>query len=113
MALKFGYEFDNTGTIQEKGSPTYSNGEKTFTWTNKYTGVKSKELPPLKGSESLEGNQMVSEQKRSWLIMKSGRTITPNMKYVVNSVNHYITSVRRYQGSRNMLALDTVEKDNE
>lgn len=111
--LEFGHEFDTTGTIQEKGSSAYSDGEKTYTWTNLYTGVKSRELPPLRGSESLEDNQMVSEQKRSWLIMKSGRAITPNMKYVVDSVNHHIVGVRNYKGSRNMLVLDTIEKDNE
>lgn len=110
--LEFGYTFNRTGSIQEK-SASYSNGQRTYSWANKYTGVKSRELPPLKGGEGIEDNQIISEQKRSWLIMKSGRVITPDMRYVVNSVNHYIVGVRDYKGSLNMLVLDTIEKDND
>ena len=111
--LKFGYEFDRIGVIQEKASASHADGQDNYTWAALYTGVKSKRLNPLRGSEQIDNQQTTNQQKDSWLINKSGRTITPNMRYVVNGINYYIESVRDYRGSRSMIVLDTITKDND
>ena len=105
-------EMQWAGTIQEKGSSSVVNGEKIYTWTNKYTGVKSKRLAPLRGKEIEDERQPTNIQKDSWLIW-SISDITPNMRYVVDGEIYYIESLRPYKGGRRMLVLDTVKKDND
>lgn len=109
-------EMDHVGTIQEKGSVSVVNGQKQFTWTNKYTSVKSKRLNPLvggRGKEREDERQPVSEERDSWLMWKFATDITATMRYVVNGENHYIDGVRPYVGSRNLIVIDTVKRDNE
>lgn len=102
-----------SGTIQEKGTVTVVNGQKDFTWTNKYTGVKAKRLEiKARGVEEEDERQPKAETPDSWLIWKlSG--ITEEMRYLVDGEIYHIKSIRPYRGGRKMIILDTIRKDND
>lgn len=106
------FYFNKVGTIQKKGSVSYSKGQKNSTWTNEYTNVRLKELPALRSAMKLEENQPVSTLNKSWELMEEDRSITADMKLVVDSVDHYINGVRPHPKHRRNIILDTTTKDN-
>ena len=109
--------FDQTGSIEQNTITDDGRGADLDSWAVLYSGVRSKRMNPLKtdGLETYELDQQVSKLKASWLIRNStARTITAvNMAYVVGGEHHMITAVRPFKGSRNLLVLDTIHRDNE
>jgi len=110
-------QFDVTGDIHQITLVSDETGTDVETDNVLYTGVRSKYMNPLKTDtlETFEFNQQVSKIKGSWLIRnESGRAITPNnMIYVVDGEYNSIIGVRKYKGSRNLLVLDTIRRDND
>lgn len=109
--------FDISGDIRQITLVDDGSGTDEKTNAVLYAGVRSKYLNPLKTDtlETFEFNQQVAKLKASWLIRnETSRTITANkMIYVVDGEYHHITGVRKYQGNRNLLVLDTMRRDND
>ena len=106
-------DFRYSGTIQSETQTSTDGIKNDPSWANVETNVRSKKLPPLKSTETKEGKQPIHVQRFSWLIHAHSRAFTAQMRYVVNSQNHYITDIRNYKGLEEYLVLDTELRDNE
>jgi len=109
--------FDVSGDIHQITFVADETGTDVATEAVLYSGVRSQYLNPLKTDtiEVFEYNQQTAKIKGSWKIRnESGRTITPNnMIYVVDGEYHSIIGVRKFKGSRNLLVMDTIRRDND
>ena len=110
-------EFDISGDIHQITLVDDGTGTDVETNAVLYAGVRSRYMNAKATDtlETIEFNQQVYKLKASWLIRnEAGRTITPNkMIYVVGGEYHSITGVRPFRGSRNLLVLDTIRRDND
>jgi hypothetical protein len=108
--------FDVSGDIHQITLADDGTGTDVETAEIIYPGVRSKYMNPLKTDtlETFEFNQQTAKLKASWLIRNErSRTITANkMIYVVDGEHHSITGVRNFKGNRNLLVLDTIQRDN-
>lgn len=103
-----------SGTIEEPAAITVVNGQKDFSWSAKYTGVKAMRLAPIKarGVEEEDERQPKSRNLDSWVIWSlSGLDAT--MRFLVDGEYYYIESIRPYKGSRSIVIIDTVKKDSD
>lgn len=105
------HAFDRVGVIQQKGSRAVVTGQDSFSWENIYTNVRLKKLPPLRSQEKFEDRQPVSTKTISWHTKLFDRTITAEMRLVVDGIVYDIQGVREYMDLKTDIVIDTVTKD--
>lgn len=94
------------------------NAKTGVTYSGLHTSVYAKKLEPLRVYESERSSvhleQPVHSAKNSWLIRREDKEIIPKLHAVLyDGAAYFISNVRDYKGSRDMLVLDTEIEDSQ
>ena len=105
--------FDQKCTFQSAANGTANtDGETSLVWSNTYVDVVFEEMLHS-GREKYESDQQVWERSKKIKIRKLDRTITAEMRFVLDNVNYYVTNVERFLKNRLYLVVTGEAKDND
>jgi SPP1 family predicted phage head-tail adaptor len=105
--------FDQKCTFQSATNGTAnSDGETSLIWADTYVNVQFEEMLHS-GGEKYESDQQVWSRSKRIKIRRLDRTITAQMRFVLDGVNYYVTNVERFLKNRLYIIVTGEAKDND